>query len=280
MKYLIGITASINKTQNLINSAYIKAFTTDKTTPVIIPNLFDFQNEVISAKEKIDLAKHIDAIAFSLDALILSGGTDINPTFLGDKIKDSSNFNFHRDYIETELIFAFLKLNKPVLGICRGFQLLGNLYHLNYWQQDISITKESHNGLNNDISNRKEPMHNVTLFGTFAEFCATKGVEGNQMLINSWHEQGFSLMPKGDRVKNKDLNDFITESVTFTEEKSTTKVNNYPNLDIIMTTNHVIEGFQHKTLPIVAFQNHPEEYTNSIALEYFVEKYLDLPRTS
>lgn len=276
MKYLIGITCSLSKTQNIINTAYIRAFTTNKTTPILIPNIFDFQNEIISDEENKKIEQHAELLAKSLDALVLSGGADINPTSFGDIIKSASTFSYARDYIETILISAFVKENKPILGICRGFQLLGQLYGLNYWQQDISITKEEHNGNNNDISNRKEPMHNVMIFNSFAEYCKTKGASNNRILTNSWHEQGFSLMPSGGRVKTKDIQDFITEKSPFTDEKckSPEPVNKFGEIEIIMATNHVIEGFQHKELKIVAFQNHPEEYNESIAIKYFIEKYI------
>ena len=42
-----------------------------------------------------------------------------------------------------------------------------------------------------------------------------------------------------------------------------------------MATNCVIEGFQCKELPILAFQYHPEEYKNSPAIEYFLEEFVE-----
>ena len=47
----------------------------------------------------------IKLTAFANNALVLSGGADINPITYNDKIEDSSSFNFHRDYMETELHF-------------------------------------------------------------------------------------------------------------------------------------------------------------------------------
>ena len=285
MKKLIGITASTNKLQQATNTAYIKAFSTETTTPIILPCLFENENEVITKKEQENLKAHIDKIIATCDAIVLSGGVDLSPISISEKLTDSESFNINRDIFEKELVTACINANKPILGICRGFQLLGNMLGLNYFQQDISITDEIHNGLTKNISLRKEPMHAVHLFGELKKY-----IEQDKICTNSWHHQGFTLMPEGERVKNKDMEDFVTEKRDFHEEtKATTKdpsivikeiktkgkkLNNFGDIDILMATNCVIEGFKHKTLPIVAFQNHPEEYTNSIAINYFLETYL------
>ena len=276
MKYLVGITASKSSKQNFINDAYIKAFTTEVTTPIIIPNIFQSENEIITKLNKKEILIDIAKLADTLDALVLSGGTDVSPIFYNNKIEDSSAFNYHRDYMETELIKEFIKRKKPILGICRGFQLLGISFKLNYFQQDISIADEKHNGNSSEISLRTEPMHSAFVFGDFRTYCEKQGMEENKMITNSWHEQGFTLKPDGGRVKNKEIEAYITEREEF-KDLQNIRINNFPTVDIIMSTNYVIEGFEHKTYPVLAFQNHPEEYTNSVAINYFIEKYLIKP---
>lgn len=265
MKYIIGITASKSKTQNMVNDSYIKAFNTEITTPIIIPNLFENKNEIISQKEIEDIQNHIVLIANSCDALVLSGGVDLNPTLLGEKVKDSEGFNANRDLFEKELVKYFLAQDKPILGICRGFQLLGNTIDLKYFQQDIGITEEIHDasaaGIDYDRVGRKEPIHNVHVFGEFKEYLKNHGLTEGKIGINSWHHQGFSLTEDGKPILNKDLENAINTL--------------FGNIEIIMSTNRVIEGFQHKIYPILAFQNHPEEYENSLAIKYFVDKYLE-----
>jgi len=274
MKKIIGITTSLNKTQNIINNAYIRAFSTENTIPLLIPNIFEPKNEIITIDDKIKLSNDLEEITKHLDAIILSGGTDINPITIGEKLKDSSAFNYNRDYVEKELIQICIRKKIPILGICRGFQMLGTYLKLNYFQQDISITKEKHNGSNSDIYNRKEPMHDIIIFGKFKQFCEKQNIAETRILVNSWHEQGFTLTEKGDRILNKDLEDFVTQKVDFKDPINKKVINNLPGINIIMSTNYVIEGFEHKILPIVAFQFHPEEYTNSIAINYFLDKYV------
>ena len=288
MKKLIGITASpTSKNQNVINNAYFKAFNSEDTTPIIIPCLYEYKNEIITKKEQENIQKHISVFAETCDALVLSGGSDLNPTLLNQKNTDAEGFDHNRDIFEIELVKKFLELKKPILGICRGFQLLGNMLDLNYFQQDLSKTEEIHSGNQSDILNRKEPIHKVHLFGAFKEYLEKNGLTEERIAINSWHHQGFTLRPEGKRVHNADIKNFTEGKVKFHEDgekkilvksKPDTKedpINNFEHLNIIMCTNHVIEGFQHKTLPILAFQNHPEEYTESLAIRYFIKNYLN-----
>ena len=61
-----------------------------------------------------------------LDCLILIGGGDINP-LLYNKIDKKINFDDQLDALEYKCIEYMTKNNKPILGICRGLQIL-NVY--------------------------------------------------------------------------------------------------------------------------------------------------------
>lgn len=259
MKYLIGITSSKSKTQNFINDSYIKAFTTRKTLPIIIPNFFQIKNEIITEKEIKSIQRKAMNFAEKLDALILSGGIDINPVSFEKENLNSDNFNIARDILEAELVKAFIAKKKPILGICRGFQLLGRIYKLKYWQENLKITEEKHSSSLLNIE-RKEPLHYVHTFGEFAKFC-----KQDKIRTNSWHKQGFTFNEDGEKFSTEKLLKFINK-----KPKHQNK-----NINIIMSTNCVIEGFELTNLPIMGVQNHPEEYEKSIIIKYFINKYLE-----
>ena len=59
--------------------------------------------------------------------LLLIGGGDILPAYYGGDIP-SYNVNFVKDKLEFYLAAYFIRRNLPILGICRGFQLLNVLF--------------------------------------------------------------------------------------------------------------------------------------------------------
>jgi putative glutamine amidotransferase len=71
----------------------------------------------------------------ALDGLILQGGADIDPTVYGEtRSKHFGPTDVVRDRFELELLRAFAAADKPVLGVCRGMQLInvaygGSLHH-------------------------------------------------------------------------------------------------------------------------------------------------------
>jgi putative glutamine amidotransferase len=72
--------------------------------------------------------------AKNLDGLVLQGGADINPAAYGEEeLRPEWSGDRTRDMYEMELLHEFLEIGKPVLGICRGAQLInvamgGSLY--------------------------------------------------------------------------------------------------------------------------------------------------------
>jgi len=73
---------------------------------------------------------HNDAmgVAEMCDGLLLPGGKDIDPIFYGESNWGSFWADSDKDDFERRLFWAFLALEKPVFGICRGFQLISLEY--------------------------------------------------------------------------------------------------------------------------------------------------------
>jgi putative glutamine amidotransferase len=61
-----------------------------------------------------------------LDGLLLSGGGDVHPKHYGDRIRGTEKRQIHdgRDALELGLARAALAADLPILGVCRGFQVL------------------------------------------------------------------------------------------------------------------------------------------------------------
>ncbi len=128
----------------------------------------------------------IKAIVDHLDGLLLQGGTDIEPHRYGETpIKPEWAGDPIRDRLEFDLLAAFLQADKPVLGVCRGFQLInvafgGSMY------QDIPSQHESALAHDTNLS-YCGATHAVSLVdGGLLQLLYQR----DQGLVNSAHHQG------------------------------------------------------------------------------------------
>lgn len=110
---LIGITMSFDydKNQAQLGEKYFHAVQSAGGLPVAIPPI---QDKTV-----------LKALTEKLDGIILSGGPDIDPSYYNEKpsteLKDVSPC---RDAAEMFLADEMLRVKKPLLGICRGMQVL------------------------------------------------------------------------------------------------------------------------------------------------------------
>jgi putative glutamine amidotransferase len=87
--------------------------------------------------------------ALYLDGLILQGGADVSPRAYGEEpLRPEWSGDPVRDAYELELVHEFMEAGKPILGICRGMQLLnvalgGSLYQDITLQQPGAVRHES-----------------------------------------------------------------------------------------------------------------------------------------
>jgi len=71
------------------------------------------------------VAAHPDDVLDGVDGLVLSGGADIDPSFYGaERHPKTVNTRPDRDRAEIALALRAVERDLPVLGICRGMQLL------------------------------------------------------------------------------------------------------------------------------------------------------------
>ena len=105
--------------------------------------------------------KNTDSILSLADGVILTGGEDINPLEYNDtsNIKVCGKINFSRDTLERKLFDFAFKNKLPLVGVCRGMQMMnvasgGTLYG------DIP----SEIGTTVIHRNNGEVMHEIALF--------------------------------------------------------------------------------------------------------------------
>lgn len=128
-----------------------------------------------------------------LDALIIGGGNDISPEHYNGDLNAKVRSDPARDRLEIEWIHKALTLNIPLLGICRGAQLInvalgGNLY------QDIRY-------LRSRTSNRPGllPTKRVCLDADsrLARICGKNVIRVNSLHHQAIKDPGVGLMTVG-----------------------------------------------------------------------------------
>ncbi len=117
-----------------------------------------------------------------LDALLLSGGGDIDPPAYGAENAGSEEIEPARDALELPLARAALERDLPVLGICRGFQVL-NVALGGALLQDLP----GHRGALRPDGHHANAPHRVELLPSAPRLAALFGT--GPAAINSYHHQ-------------------------------------------------------------------------------------------
>lgn len=66
----------------------------------------------------------INTIDETIDLVVFTGGSDVNPKYYGETCHSSTHFNDKRDKLEIKAYKQARELSIPMLGICRGAQFL------------------------------------------------------------------------------------------------------------------------------------------------------------
>lgn len=177
LKPIIGISSSLNEHVLSVPSDYIQAITKFGGVPIILPNIE---------------GDAIDCIVQLLDGLLLTGGGDIDPTLFNEEPHQNlGSITPERDEFEIAVIEKMLKLNKPILGICRGMQILniaigGDMY------QDIYMQSQSNLLQHTQLAPRTHASHFVkVLKGSMLSDI----VQLEKIKVNSFHHQAVREIP-------------------------------------------------------------------------------------
>jgi len=204
---VIGITGNYEDLTCKLGRGYYQSVVEAGGVPVVIPPVAD-KHVIINTLEHID-------------ALILSGGGDINPLWAGEEPSPQLHgINQERDL--PELLIARLAYNRqiPMLGICRGIQTLATAFGGKVSQDisDVATVKHSQD------ADRSEATHSVTIDENSTLFNIYKV---DKVMVNSFHHQAVAEAGDKFRVVAKSA-DGIIEAMESAEFKSILGVQWHP----------------------------------------------------
>jgi putative glutamine amidotransferase len=145
----------------------------------------------------------------TMDGLLLSGGSDIDPARYGQPIRGSVNIQPEREAVELEAWTAAAGRDLPVLGICRGIQVI-NVFMGGRLIQDVGGHRMGE-GTGPPVHH---PLH-VAPGTRLARMLFPRNVGGGVVAVNSFHHQaigvgdlagglvacGWAASPAGDLVE-------------------------------------------------------------------------------
>jgi putative glutamine amidotransferase len=136
----------------------------------------------------------IAALLEEVDALLLGGGADIDPAHYGGDPDNAAGTDRRRDDFEIHLIRGALERDMPILGICRGIQIL-NVAHggtvRNLRADEALSERHGIDLVDSWAAHDVEVMAGTRLAGLV-------GAGGHQ--VNSWHGQAVEVVGEGLRV--------------------------------------------------------------------------------
>lgn len=149
--------------------------------------------------------------AAAADGILFSGGVDVHPSFYGQEPhRDLGRVDPDRDAFELALYRAARARSLPVLGICRGEQLInvaegGTLHqHIGRELSSLDHSQEAGDG---------EPHHSVTLE---AGSLVAEAYGSGEVTVNSYHHQAVDQPGAALRVTARS-SDGLAEAVEGTE---------------------------------------------------------------
>lgn len=179
MDVFIGITTSFEEGEQRLHHTYVQTVEAAGGIPVIVPML-----KTRATTER---------FANLLDGLIITGGPAITQGLIGSLPEDISNTDPQRVHSDGLMADSFEQMDKPMLGICYGMQLInaragGSIY------ADVEAQVENAHA---HSAKRGAKMHDIEIDRSSALFDA---LQIQSLQVNTRHVQAISDVGPAFRI--------------------------------------------------------------------------------
>ncbi len=200
-----------NQDMSMCSTDYLNAIYKAKGIPIILSPIANH--------------KYIKKVLDMCDGILFSGGSDLNPLYYGETPSESGTIVPQRDKFEMMLLKQAVKKDIPVLGICRGLQLI-NVFYNGSLHQDINLAnpkQEKH-----DIINLPK-WHKIHKVKIKKDSHLARAYQVSSINTNSLHHQ--SINELGDNLKiTAQTADKTIEGIEVKDKSFTTAVQWHPEM--------------------------------------------------
>lgn len=211
---LIGISANHPEQTSRIADAYCNAVRAAGCVPVLIPMIND--------------TDYLREICNRIDGLVMSGGGDIHPSYFNAPVIPEAGIpDLERDAYDVTLIREAQARQIPMLGICRGMQIINIVFGGDIYQD---IAKEYGKAL---VHSQEEPKHigtHTVKVNHGSRLASILGAE--EIDTNTYHHQAVKRV----------ANEFVASAYT---------------------SDGICEAIEHPHYPIIGVQWHPEHHATT-----------------
>ena len=231
MKPLIGIPAHPTlqeRNHSVIHSCgenYLKSIEKAGGIPLIIPITTD--------------SEAIDRFVGMCNGFLIPGGIDVNPITYGEAPHPLLQMcDLTYDRFETELIQKVSAAGKPMMGICRGIQIINTAFGGTLWQdvslQDGDIMKHQQSEMSHASVSHKVNIEDGTILHS---------LYGDGLYTNSYHHQSVKKLGQGLRISAR-TSDGTVEAIEGTGESFLLAVQWHPECFISLDDNPMLKLFE------------------------------------